>query len=153
MKPWAYFDTSVIVKLYVEEPGTPEARALVRKYKLLSSVILPLEATYAFARRRASGELSAKAFTTVLHHFQEDAKFFEWVELTAAVRQQAESILCVHSLRTLDAIHLASATLLQKQLELPSLPFITGDRKQLLGAEALGLATIFVSDPSKGAKK
>jgi predicted nucleic acid-binding protein len=104
MKPWAYFDTSVIVKLYVEEPGTPEARALVRKHRLLSSVILPLEVTSAFARRKTSGELSAKAFTTVLHHFQEDAQFFEWVELTSAVRQQAESILCVHSLRTFDAI-------------------------------------------------
>lgn len=146
MKPWAYFDTSVIVKIYVEEVGTAEARTLVQAHQLLSSVILPLEAISAFARRKASGELSPEAFTTVLQYLRGDTQFFEWVELTLAVRQEAEVILCVHPVRTLDAIHLASATVFKNQLELPTLPFITGDRRQLLGAKALGLAAIFVGN-------
>jgi predicted nucleic acid-binding protein len=148
MKPWAYFDTSVIVKIYVEEPGTQEARALTQTHQLLSSVILSIEAVSAFARRKALGELTAEAFTTVLQHFREDAQFFEWVELTPPVRQEAESILCQHSLRTLDAIHLASAATVKTQLELPALSFITGDRRQLLGAEALGLTAIFIGNSS-----
>jgi predicted nucleic acid-binding protein len=148
MKSWAYFDTSVIVKLYVEEPGTPEAKTLVQTHQLLSSVILPLEATSAFVRRRTAGELSVEMFATVLQHFREDIQFFEWVELTSLVRQGAESILCAHSVRTLDTIHLASAAIFKSHLELPALPFITGDRRQLLGAEALGLATIFVGNSS-----
>ncbi len=86
MKHWAYFDTSVIVKLYAEEAGTQEAKALVRKYRLLSSVLLPLEVTSAFARRKDAGELSPGDFSTALGHFQEDRQFFEWVELTQAVR-------------------------------------------------------------------
>src|SRR5262245_59058319 len=132
MKSWAYFDTSVIVKLYVEEQGNPEAVALVQTHHLLSSVILSLEATSAFARRRTIGELSVETFAIVLQHFHEDIQFFEWVELTPLVRQEAESILCAHPVRTLDAIHLASAVIFKSQLELPALPFITGDHRQLL---------------------
>jgi len=93
MKRRAYFDTSVIVKLYVAEVATPEAKVLVRKHSLLSSVLLPLEITAALARRKAAGELTPEDFSTALEHFQEDQQFFEWVELARGVRQRVESLL------------------------------------------------------------
>ena len=39
----AYFDTSVLIKRYVEEPGSDHARRLMRRYRLLSSVITSVE--------------------------------------------------------------------------------------------------------------
>ena len=39
---WAYFDTSVLVKCYVEEPGTPEAMRLIRRHTAPSSASRPL---------------------------------------------------------------------------------------------------------------
>ena len=146
MQPWAYFDTSVIVKLYVEEVGSQEARALTRKYRLLSSVLLPLEVSSAFARRKESGELSPEDFRTGLRRFQDDRQFFEWVELTQAVRQRVESFLQTHAIRTLDAIHIASALVFKERAEMTALPFVTGDRRQLLVAQALGLETVWVGE-------
>jgi hypothetical protein len=35
-RPWAYFDTSVLVKRYVEEEGTGQSRALLGRHHLLS---------------------------------------------------------------------------------------------------------------------
>ena len=146
MQPWAYFDTSVIVKLYVEEVGSQEVGALVRRYRLLSSVLLPLEVSSAFARRKDSGELSPGDFRIGLGRFQDDRQFFEWVELTQAVRHRVESFLQTHAIRTLDAIHIASALVFKERAEIAALPFVTGDRRQLLAAQALGLETIWVGE-------
>ena len=146
MKPWAYFDTSVIVKLYVAEGATPEAKVLVRKYSLLSSVLLPLEVTSALARRKAAGEVTPGDFSTALGHFQEDQQFFEWVELARGVRQRVEALLQVHAIRTLDAIHIASALLFKERVEIATLPFITGDKRQFLAAQTLGLETLWVGE-------
>ena len=146
MKPWAYFDTSVIVKLYVEEGGSQEARALVQKYRLLSSVLLPLEVSSALARRRDSGELSPEDFWIGSGHFQDDRQFFEWVELTQAVRHRVESFLQVHAIRTLDAIHITSALVFKESVEIPALPFITADRRQLLAAQAIRLETVWIGE-------
>ena len=146
MKPWAYFDTSVVVKLYVEEIGTPKAKAFVWKHALLSSILLPLEVTSAFARRKEAGELSSKDFSTGLRHFQEDRQFFEWVELNQTVRQRVESVLQVHAIRTLDAIHIASALVFKESVEIDTLPFLTGDRRQILAAQTLGLETTWVGE-------
>ena len=146
MQPWAYFDTSVIVKLYVEEVGSQEVGALVRRYRLLSSVLLPLEVSSAFARRKDSEELSPGDFRTGLGRFQDDRQFFEWVELTQAVRHWVESFLQTHAIRTLDAIHIASALVFKERAEMTALPFVTGDRRQLLAAQALGLETVWVGE-------
>jgi predicted nucleic acid-binding protein len=146
MKPWAYFDTSVIVKLYVAEGATLEAKGLVRKHSLLSSVLLPLEVTAALARRRAAGEVTPGDFSTALGHFQEDQQFFEWVELARGVRQRVEALLQVHAIRTLDAIHIASALLFKERVEIAMLPFITGDKRQFLAAQTLGLETLWVGE-------
>jgi hypothetical protein len=46
----AYFDTSAMIKRYVEEPGFAHTRRLMRHYRVLSSVIAPVEAVSAVAR-------------------------------------------------------------------------------------------------------
>ena len=52
-RPWAYFDTSVLVKRYVEEDGAGQSRALLGRHRLLSSAILPVETLAALRRRIA----------------------------------------------------------------------------------------------------
>ncbi len=44
----------------------------------------------------------------------------------------------------LDAIHIASALVFKESAEIAALPFITGDRRQLLAAQAFGLETTWV---------
>lgn len=43
-RQWAYFDTSVLVKRYVKEVGSLTMRRLLRRFQLLSSSIMPVEA-------------------------------------------------------------------------------------------------------------
>lgn len=128
MRSWAYFDTSLVVKLDVEERGRDRVYALARRHRLLSSVILSVEVISALARRQRSGDLSVEAREIALRAFRRDLPSYDLVELTSEVRKRSETGLLSHSIRTLDAIHIASALVMREVLALPRLPFITSDR-------------------------
>ncbi len=144
MRSWGYFDTSAVVKLYVEEPGSDHVSDVARKYRLLSSVILSVEMVSALARRQRLGDLSGDARDIAVGDFRKDLLSFDLVELTAEIRQKAEAALLSYSLRTLDAIHIASALFMREALALPRLPFITFDRRQRAGAVLAGLDVLTV---------
>ena len=69
---WAYFDTSVLVKRYIAESGSLQARALLRRHDFLSSSVIGPELLSALSRRRRSGELSEPQFNTLLSRIQND---------------------------------------------------------------------------------
>src|SRR5436190_14443906 len=109
-RAWAYFDTSVLAKRYVREPGSAEARALLRRHAVLTSVLVPLELRSALSRRAAQGDLGAQARSAILRRLDQDREGWELVELGHAVLRGAETLLDTEvGLRTLDALHLASA--------------------------------------------
>jgi hypothetical protein len=56
-KPWGYFDTSVLVKRYIDENGSDQARGLLTKHRVISSRVALIEAASTFRRRRDSGDL------------------------------------------------------------------------------------------------
>ncbi len=141
--PWAYFDTSVIVKRYVREHGSIRARNLLRHHRLLSSAVSPAEATSAFCRRRASGELADRDFIAILSRRGHDRAFWELVEVSPLVLDQAEELIRKTPLRTLDAIHVASALAFQASSGI-QIHFVTGDRKQAGAAKQSGLDVVVV---------
>ena len=141
--PWAYFDTSALVKRYVRERGTLEARKLLRNYKVLSSSIAPIELLSALTRRHGQKELSGHDYTAILSRVKQDRAFWELVEITPAVLTRAEEIALNIKVRTLDAIHVASAVIFQDSTG-SSLPFITSDERQLEAAQKCGLEVIEV---------
>ncbi len=51
----SYFDTSVLVKRYVDEDGSTRARAGLRRYRVVTSSIAPLEALSAFLPKTDGG--------------------------------------------------------------------------------------------------
>ena len=89
----AYFDTSVLVKRYVNEHGSILARRLLRTYRILSSVLVPLEALSTFARRRAAGELSESSFSAIMARISTDRRQWELVELTPPIMARAEEVV------------------------------------------------------------
>ena len=56
----AYFDTSVLVKQYVEEAGSVSARRLFLRFQVVSSALTPVEMMSALARRRAAGDVNTQ---------------------------------------------------------------------------------------------
>ena len=140
---WAYFDTSVLVKRYIREEGTSEARRLLKHYRILTSAIAPTEAISAFSRRRALGELTAPHLAEILSKLKTDRAYWELVEVSPLVLKEADEVIIKTDLRTLDALHLASILTFQAASGI-QLPIITGDTKQRQAAAQLGLDTIWV---------
>lgn len=142
-RQWAYFDTSVVVKRYIKEAGSITTGRLLQRFRFLSSSILPVEAMSALSRRRASGDLAHRDFLAIQSRLRKDRDYWELVEAGEPVLLQAEELVQQTNVRTLDAIHLASAMIFQSESRL-TIPFITGDTKQRDAARMLGFTVIWV---------
>jgi hypothetical protein len=140
----AYFDTSVLLKRYVHERGSDHARSLMRRYRFISSAVAPVEAIAALWRRRASGLLADGVLRATVKRMRGDRLHWELVEVSPLVLDRAEEIVETTALRTLDALHLASALTLRAATG-TRVPFITADAEQRDAVGALGLEVIWVS--------
>lgn len=141
--PWAYFDTSVLVKRYVRERGSPRAGVLLRRYRFLTSAIAPVEVMSALRRRRAAGELTPQHFAAILTRIRADRAYWQLVEVSPLVLAQAEELVQRASLTTLDSIHVASAMAFQSAFG-TRIPFITGDIRQQEVAGQAALDVVWV---------
>jgi len=142
-RPWAYFDTSVAVKRYVDEDGAGQSRVLLGRHRLLSSAILPVEALAALGRRRQAGDLSEGDFAAIVGRLQRDRVHWELVDPTRTVLGRAELLAGGSGLRALDALHVASALEFETSIDL-RIPFVTADRCQREAAERAGLAVVWI---------
>ena len=140
---WAYFDTSALVKRYVKEEGSPRVRVLFKRYRFLSSAITPLELVSALCRRRATGELAEKDYRAILSRMEKDRAYWELIEVSPRVLERAEELIQQAALRTLDAIHIASALMFQSASGI-RVPFITGDARQYETANQLAMHVVEV---------
>ena len=141
---YAYFDTSALIKRYVEEPGRREVLGLLRKNNCVISAVLPLEVRSAMRRRVAEQTLDAKRMPTILKRLVADRAFWTVVDVSHDVLATAETLTAAHPLRALDAIHIASAKLLDARLTSAAFTFVSADRQQIATAEALGIETYYI---------
>lgn len=126
MPRYAYLDASALVKLAVHEPETPALQhAVLGCDGLFTSVVGAIELTRALGR---TGHAAAR------DQADDVLEAVYLAELTPMVRAQA-SRLEPPALRTLDAIHIATAA----SLSLPELDFVTYDDRQVQAARARGL--------------
>jgi predicted nucleic acid-binding protein len=120
-----YLDASAAVKLVVAEAESkPLGRFLADQLTRVSSRVLAVELMRAVLRRSPASLDQARSLLHVM----------EFVELDASVAERAAGLEPV-GLRSLDAIHLASALALADELD----AFITYDARQADAARALGL--------------
>ena len=139
----AYFDTSVLVKRYVKERGSTATRKLLQRYRFLSSAVAPVEVLSALSRRRTAGELTQRDFLAIKSRLHKDRAYWELVEVGPIVLSQAEELVQRAGLRTLDALHVASALTFQAASGL-TIPFVTADVRQSDAAESLALNLIWI---------
>jgi uncharacterized protein len=137
---WAYFDTSALVKRYVDEAGRREVLRLLRQHDCVTSAVLPVELRSALRRRVSEGTLDEERVPEILKRFASDRAFWAVVEVARDVLTIAETLLSTHPLRTLDAIHVASAQLFAARITAPELVFVSADTRQTDAAAAVGMA-------------
>jgi predicted nucleic acid-binding protein len=103
--------------------------------------MLPVEFRAALRRRTTDGSLDARRVPEILKRFAADREFWALIEVTSEVLQAAVKLVAAHPLRTLDAIHVASAQLFADRLARPELTFVSADSRQTAVAAAMGMAT------------
>lgn len=141
---YAYFDTSALIKRYVEELGRREVLALLRKNRCVISAVLPVEVRSALRRRVGEKTLDARRVASILKRFAADRPYWTLMEVSSDVLAAAESLSGAHPLRALDSIHVASAKLFRDRTAFPTFTFVSADAYQTKIAEALGLRTRYV---------
>jgi uncharacterized protein len=136
---WTYFDTSALVKRYVDEPGRREVLQLLRQNECVTSSVLPVELRSGLRRRVAEGSIDAARLPAILKHVAADRPYWTLVEVGTDVLAGAETLVASHPIRTLDAIHVASAHLFAARVSMPGLVFVSADKRQTETAVAVGL--------------
>jgi uncharacterized protein len=138
---YAYFDTSALIKRYVNEPGRGDVLQLLRKHRCVMSAVLPVEVRSALRRRVADGTLQERQATAILKRFTADRAFWMVIDVSRDVLAAAESLCDSYSVRALDAIHLASAQLFAGRIGSPAFTFVSADIRQTSAAAVLRLNT------------
>jgi predicted nucleic acid-binding protein len=141
---YAYFDTTALIKRYVDEPGRREVLTLLRKNQCVVSAVLPVEVRSAPRRRVAEKTLDAKRVPGILKRLAADRAYWTIIEVSREVLAMAESLSGAHPLRALDAIHVASAKLFADRTASQTFTFVSADMQQTHVAEALGIKTRYV---------
>ena len=131
-----YFDTSALIKIFILEKGSEDAQRLSQNHFPLATAAIAYAEIYSGVnRRKREGYLSAHQYTRMSRRFDEYWTTAIHVELTQEVLTLAKGLLEKHPLRASDAIHLASALILQKGIREP-LPFAAADSRLLDTASA-----------------
>lgn len=136
-----YFDTSALLKRYLLEEGTQGVLELFRQkdYTVVTSSITLVEGYHGICRKCREESVSIRVQERILRDLKKDLSNAKIVEFNALVIKQAQKIIGNHPIRTLDAIHIASALVFHPRKKL-KIQFISCDEKQCVVALKQGLS-------------
>ena len=133
----AYFDSSALVKLVLDEPGSDIAAALWNGCDAaLSSRLAYPEVCAALGAATRNRVLTARQASAAAEEWEEFWESMRPVELSADVERMAGELATRHGLRGADAVHLASAVALGST----DLVVAVWDKRLHSGVVAAGLA-------------
>lgn len=135
---WAYFDSSAVVKVYVQENGRATVLRLLRLHEVVVSAILPVEIRGALRRRVEENAIESSRLTAAFKQLAADREQWNVLAVSTEILGRAEEIVATHAVGTLDAIHIASAKEFVERLG-TRVPFISADHRQVEAAAAVGL--------------
>ncbi|MCH7474890.1 MAG: type II toxin-antitoxin system VapC family toxin [Gemmatimonadetes bacterium] len=123
-----YIDTSAALRALLETGTSPELeRRIGGARALLTSRLSHVEAARAFLRLRAEGTVSEERLADAQRAVDALWARCDTWELTASICDTAANVAPRVSLRTLDALHLATYLLARRRL--PGLELLTADRR------------------------
>jgi predicted nucleic acid-binding protein len=129
------------VKRYVEEEDSSRVRRSIAAGFSATARLSAVEIASALARRCREGAFSAAERDRALDALEEDLSALRVVELSLPVVAESRVLLVRHPLRAGDAIQLASALLLRRELAEP-VTFAAYDDRLKSAASAEGLTVV-----------
>jgi len=137
-----YLDTSALIKLYIDEPGSEQVRDAVEKSKIVStSRIAYVEARAGIARKFRTRELSRGEYKLMVESLEEDWPEYFVVEVSEAIVKLGGELVEKYPLRGFDAVHLASALMLKERLR-SAIAFGCFDKSLNAAAKEEGLTLV-----------
>lgn len=134
-----YAETSAVLRwLFAETDGATVRAALETASKVVTSRLTSIETRRVVQRAEREGRVTAAQAADLRAIFAQAASTWAVLEISDEVARRAEAGFPVEPVRTLDAIHLASALLLREAL--PDLAIVTADERVRANAHALGFA-------------
>ncbi|HSF99932.1 MAG TPA: type II toxin-antitoxin system VapC family toxin [Vicinamibacterales bacterium] len=135
----AYLDTSVLVKLYVDESGADKIQQLVAKADaVVTSVVAYAEARAAFVRRRRARLMTAGETARAVRQLDADWPHLVRIPMGDELARAAGRLADTHALRGYDAVHLASFEELLARCDDEDVRFLSADEGLARAARALG---------------
>jgi uncharacterized protein len=127
-----YVDSSALLKRYIDEHDSDVAvRLLDADPVLVTSWVTIVE-----VRRNVARLVEPSVRSAVLRQVDDDMDGFALISVTETTARSAAAIAETLGVRSLDAIHLASA----QRLQIAGLRFVTFDLRQAQAARSLGLS-------------
>lgn len=132
-------DSSAFAKRYIEEAGSQAVDDICQRTTSLAlSVLCVPEIISALNRHCREKRLSRQDYATAKSRLAADVVDAVVIELTPEVVSRSILLLETNDLRTLDAMHVASA------LEWGAEEFVSADERQVKAARKSGLKTTFI---------
>ena len=145
--PAYFFDSSALVKFYVEESGTPWVRSLTDSAENIIHVasLARVETISALTRRLNRQDITDAEFDEACGDLEQDfVTQYRIVALSEAIIENAASLARKHGLRAYDAVQLSTALDVRRilaQAESITIAFVTADLELNAAAVAEGFST------------
>ncbi|MCQ3804127.1 MAG: type II toxin-antitoxin system VapC family toxin [bacterium] len=135
----AYFDTSAMIPLLIDEPLSKLAERVWQGASWVASArVSYVEARSGLARACRMERISPAQLREAVEGLETLHRQMHQVEVTADLVERAGQLAEELALRAYDAIQLAAAA----SLDVDDVVVVTGDRQLAAAAQALGLASI-----------
>jgi hypothetical protein len=134
-----FFDASALVKRYVREADTAAVRRALRRGHVAISRQSEVEVVSALVRLAREGHIEMTRRDRAITAFLQDLTAWLVVELSTEVTALARTLLVRHTLRSGDAIQLASALRFQQMTSVPLSAFVAYDTRLAAAAANEGL--------------
>jgi predicted nucleic acid-binding protein len=139
-----YLDSSAIIKRFAKEKGSELVRRIIEEEgPIATAKIAYAEIHSGLAREKRERILTPAQYDRICRQFELDWLAYVRLELTDEVLLIARELIRRYPLRGFDAIHLASALILQTNLGEP-ITFAGADERQLQAAAQEKLAALNV---------
>jgi len=136
-----YLDTSALVKKYFKEVGSNHVISLWKKsIAIVTSSVAYAETMASFYRKKREANIKEKLITKTINIFKKDWKSFVRIEANDDLNEKIDKLIDRYPLRGFDAIHLASALIINETVSEAFL-FACFDKRLLNAAITEGLNT------------
>jgi len=136
MSSCLYLDTSAVLRAILESGVSPDLEArIARAPVLITSRLSLVESSRALHRLRQLGQISETKLADADRELNAVWARCELWELTPSVCERARQVAPAKSLRTLDALHLATFVMARERIE--DLELVTADQRLRSALEAV----------------